>query len=426
MKTVTVYGYAAFTAVLAVLTAQAAPSFTQKDISQVGWSVAFAGSQYNAASDTTTFSYSLTALASEKDLSHWVIGLCTEQVPTGSGSLTKIGLDPTTGVSGFKWDDGQSAGSTATYSIVLAGYYGEAETEYAVKGGTYYAIGKIMGPTCSPINRVNTYSISGTAFVDANLNGVWDSGEALLANVSINLADASGNFLATVMTDAQGHYSFTALVAGTYYVGIPSLTTDILEDFNETLAVYFTATTPTPISVGLTSSDSQGNNFGFAINAASILADLQAGDADGDGFTMAGTGKTIGFWKHQNTVALTGKGRAQIDATTLKGYLASVQALFLPVPFQFAAGKEYADALAILSSTSSNPVDLLKKQLLGTELNEVAGLGLSGTVNGMNLDQLQTVIIAWAEFLVANSTSYTTSQLLEAKDICDYINNTGE
>ena len=118
--------------------------------------------------------------------------------------------------------------------------------------------------------------------------------------------------------------------------------------------------------------------------------------------------------------------RAQIDATTLKGYLASVQALFLPVPFQFAAGSEYKDALAILSSTSSNPVELLKKQLLGTELNEVAGLGLSSTVNGLNLDQLQTVIISWAEYLVANSSSYTSSQLLAAKDICDYINNTGE
>lgn len=423
---ITNFACAAVTCLMAVVAGHAAPSFTQKDISQVGWSVAFAGSHYDAASDTTIFSYNLTAAASEKNLSHWVLGLCTGQVPTGSGTLTSMGLDPTTGVSGFKWDNGQAAGTTSTYFIVLSGYYGEAETDYAVKGGTYYAIGKTTGPTCAPVNRVNTYSISGTAFVDANGNGVWDSGEAVLANVSINLADANGNFLATVMTDAKGSYTFAALQSGTYTVGVPSATADIVGDFNETLGAYFAATTGEVINVGLTTGNSVGNNFGFVINTASILADLQTGDVDGDGFTMTGTGKTIGFWKHQNTVALTGKGRAQIDATTLKGYLASVQALFLPFPFQFAAGSEYKDALAILSSTASNPVDLLKKQLLGTELNEVAGLGLSGTLNGLNLDQLQTVIIGWAEYLVANSGSFTASQLLAAKDICDYINNTGE
>jgi hypothetical protein len=71
--------------------------------------------------DTTTFSYTVTTSADERALSHWVLQLCTDQLPTG------------------------------------------------------------------------TYSISGTAFVDANGNGVLDVGEALLANVSINLADGSGN-----------------------------------------------------------------------------------------------------------------------------------------------------------------------------------------------------------------------------------------
>ena len=56
----------------------------------------------------------------------------------------------------------------------------------------------------------------------------------------------------------------------------------------------------------------------------------------------------------------------------------------------------------------------------------MSGRGISGTVNGLELDALQGVIIAWAESMVANSTSYTADQLLAAKDICDLINNTGE
>lgn len=60
-------------------------------------------------------------------------------------------------------------------------------------------------------------TVSGFAWDDANQNGIYDSREAKIANVTITLTDADGNSLtdvygnpiAAVLTDANGNYSFT-------------------------------------------------------------------------------------------------------------------------------------------------------------------------------------------------------------------------
>lgn len=395
-------------------------NFTEKPIAEVGWSVQFQGSSYDAEADVTTYRYRLTAAGWEKDLSHWVLEICSEQVPTGSGILTKTGLDPTTGVSGFKWDDGQTKGTVMSYDITMSGHYGEHPVQYSVKGGTYFAIGTTTGPTCQPVVvEEQRHNISGIAFIDTDGDGVCDPGEPRLPNVSVNLADGDGEFLSTVMTDGTGAYNFLSLEDGAYLVGVQPETPDISGDFNETLTAYFTATTPTVLGVVLDGADSTDNNFGFRPDVTKLLGDLASGTV------FAGTGKTIGFWKHQNTVALTGRGRAQVDAATLRAYLAAVQALFLPDPFRFTAGSEYRDALAILGARTSVPVELLLKQLLALELNDVAGWGLTAGPAGVAVGPLQDILIAWAESLVAGGCR-DAGLLLQAKDICDIINNSGE
>jgi protocatechuate 3,4-dioxygenase beta subunit len=55
-------------------------------------------------------------------------------------------------------------------------------------------------PSCS--------SISGYVYVDANHNGLFDPGEAVVANNPIQLKDATGQVVATTTTDANGHYEF--------------------------------------------------------------------------------------------------------------------------------------------------------------------------------------------------------------------------
>ena len=76
-------------------------------------------------------------------------------------------FDPTTGVYGWKCDDGQNAGTTQTYTVTVSGHVGETNTDYSVKGGTYYAVGATTGPG-APIVDTTTFSISGLAYLDMN------------------------------------------------------------------------------------------------------------------------------------------------------------------------------------------------------------------------------------------------------------------
>lgn len=98
---------------------------------------------------------------------------------------------------------------------------GSTETAY---GGTVVAprYGSWFATFCYGIDDTPppppTYSISGVAFVDANSNGVRESGEAGLANVSVSLTGGG-----SVLTDASGAYSFSGLSAGSYTVTAASV-----------------------------------------------------------------------------------------------------------------------------------------------------------------------------------------------------------
>jgi len=73
-------------------------------------------------------------------------------------------------------------------------------------------------------NAAGTYSISGTAWLDANKNGHRDSGEQLLSGITVKLMQngqyvkgSNGNDI-TAATNSNGIYSFSSLANGTYVV----------------------------------------------------------------------------------------------------------------------------------------------------------------------------------------------------------------
>jgi len=53
---------------------------------------------------------------------------------------------------------------------------------------------------------------------DTNGNGIQDAGEPGIENVEVKLFQSDGTEVATTSTDASGHYVFTGVVAGDYYI----------------------------------------------------------------------------------------------------------------------------------------------------------------------------------------------------------------
>ena len=100
---------------------------------------------------TTTWSYQVDELGRGKgfkDLSHWVLGLgdCAEVI-SASPEPYEVGVDPTTGVYGIKWDTGDSFKS-GVFSFTLQGSWYETWVEVATKAGRGSETGWIIGPSC--------------------------------------------------------------------------------------------------------------------------------------------------------------------------------------------------------------------------------------------------------------------------------------
>ncbi len=67
-------------------------------------------------------------------------------------------------------------------------------------------------------------SVGNRVWTDTNGNGVQDSGEAGLNNVTVQLLDSNGLAIASAITSGDGNYTFGGLVAGTYTVKIVTST----------------------------------------------------------------------------------------------------------------------------------------------------------------------------------------------------------
>jgi len=115
-------------------------------------------------------------------------------------------------------------------------------------------------------------------------------------------------------------------------------------------------------------------------------------------------GRTIGFWKNNLVKYMAGASKGtQIAAADMQQYLDQL-------------GLNADAALAVLSSTSSDPRDLLAKQLLGSRFNLARGATIAD-------DQSYTEnFILWGQQLLADSTA-NTAALLAAKDLFDAYNN---
>ena len=97
----------------------------------------------------------------------------------------------------------------------------DGQTRGAVETGDVIGQIELLGGEDSVDNdfaETKPSSISGRVIVDANDNCVYDLGETLLTDVTVYLLDASGERIASTLTDTLGEYSFTGLMPGMYGV----------------------------------------------------------------------------------------------------------------------------------------------------------------------------------------------------------------
>jgi protocatechuate 3,4-dioxygenase beta subunit len=114
-------------------------------------------------------------------------------------------------------------GETWTYTARETVPAGTQIAATATASGHSAALGSVVSD--SDATWVNapalSQSLGDRVWLDANANGVQDTGEAGVAGVTVKLFDATGTqLLATTRTDADGRYAFDGLAAGDYRVQI--------------------------------------------------------------------------------------------------------------------------------------------------------------------------------------------------------------
>ena len=92
-----------------------------------------------------------------------------------------------------------------------------------------------------------TAAIGDQVWMDDNVNGIFDSGEDILAGVTVSLFDTVNGTTLTTVTGASGQYLFAALTGGTYEVRVLTATAP------ENTALTTTGTYSISLSDGQTS-----------------------------------------------------------------------------------------------------------------------------------------------------------------------------
>ncbi len=351
--------------------------------------VHFDGRTYDGSLDQTRFAYTVSGTGTGDILTRFGVELpgCAPEL-AGYAPVAGVNIDDSARI---EWNKDIATTGSGSYSITFPGNVPEGMVRVGVKSGGVDGVALAPGP-CGGTGGV-LYEVSGTVFTDANQDGLLESEETGVANVTIHLLSGLSQ-VASATTDAYGAYVFADQPAGDYTVMIPSITAD--EDFNEALFDDFSYTGVTPevaidVAIG---PDAGGINFGFDPNVEELMEEFETG-------AIATSGETVRFWKAQLKGAMGEVSHngveAEIDAVTMQGYLDEIEDLLLDTPYQFDDGNEFQAAFDILRTNSREDIDQLLKELLAAELNHVSGRGIT------NVEGLQEVLIGWGEALVLDN-----------------------
>jgi hypothetical protein len=129
---------------------------------------------YRVTDESTTFIYEVTS-GERPAISHVIFELCVVEGavfgfydPVNDVKTpmpVEVGLDPTTGIFGVKFDYDFDDNETRYYYIELPGFWSLLETNVAVKSGLVVDYVVVEGPVCRP-----------TALTISGLSQVFDAG----------------------------------------------------------------------------------------------------------------------------------------------------------------------------------------------------------------------------------------------------------
>lgn len=375
---------------LMTVPAVSALSFPPGTVIAGHFAVQYLGKSYDGTN--TTFSYSIYQHQeggnSFPALSHLTLALCSPLTVVG-GSQSGItdpfksatGLDPTTGLTGFKWDNGMTSAGPTTFTLTVAGNGGEQQVAFAIKAGTMVIHAEATGPACGDIivelpgklNAVKFYDVNGNGILDRDENGV--ALEPVISGWQITLDGVAA------YTESSGTVSWTGLVNGQEY--------EVAEVMASTGLSGVTWKNITPLSVLATASQSDEPVY-FGNQCVTRLT------ANG----------TIGFWSNKNGEAKFNSTAASLEAVK---HLHHKRTTFV----------SYNQVRTYLRGATAEDMDyMLAAQLIAAKLNALHFTNPATPVGATTLGQL----LADAEAALWNG-SLTKAEKEVFKNALDAFNN---
>jgi len=164
----------------------------------LGFNVAYEGRTYDAGTNRTTFTYTVTGTGAGT-LDRFTLGLpiCGNPIVLQSYSPTEsatIGEDPTSFILGITWAQALGATGSQTYSLVYQGDILEGSIDVAVMRGNTFEQGSITGPSCKRGTTTNckaapvTFSLCAGQFTDIGSVVVTNSATKLFVNIQLDVA----------------------------------------------------------------------------------------------------------------------------------------------------------------------------------------------------------------------------------------------
>lgn len=253
--------------------------------------------------------------------------------------------------------------------------------------------------------------ISGFVFNDLNNNGLWGPGESGLANVSLELRNASDVVIATTVTDANGYYQFKV--------------DNTINTAPMTLQRAATVTaTPTDWTKSLTVAQfdpALGTLTAVEIqNAGSITSDIKVENLDAAPATITAT--------VSGSLTLSGIGFTALVTTTSASKTFNAAAFDGVVDFAGSSGHDFGPQTASGSTsfTVTNPSDLA--HFIGTgsvDLSEAAHATSAASGAGNLVAQINTTAAAEASviyhYIPSNSLKPGTYKIVETNQPAGFL-----